>query len=421
MVLSLLKKIQDRAQNLEPVMKTFGIFGMFNYPLFYLFWEYLEKENENILLRSIAFGLCIPLALINYWPQKLMRFKAIYWYLAILYCLPFFVTYMFIENHGSNGWVTNATIALLWFTLITDLISFIILLSTGILLGSIAHYLVVGPSNFAGSDVLGAFINYAWSILIAALFSYSREKVIQEKLLSMKMLAGSIAHELRTPLSAMNMGAQSLGEFLPVYQQAYEKAKEAKLQISTLNHHQERSLAELPEDLQRVASNAHTMINILLMNLKENLTYPLTAYSMNHCIEEALKAYPFSPPERARVHWQKGDDFLFKGHLELIKHVLFNLLKNALYVTTFKGEIFLSLERGEKTNYLIFKDTGKGIAAKDLAHIFDRFYSRTEHGTGIGLAFCRSVCRELGGDITCDSVEGAYTLFTISLPVIVGE
>jgi len=421
MILSLLKKIQNHAQNLEPVMKTFGLFGLFNYPLFYLFWKYLEKENENILLRLIAFGLCIPLALIDHWPQKLIKFKTLYWYLAILYCLPFFVTYMFIENHGSNGWVTNATIALLWFTLITDLMSFIILLPTGILLGSIAHYVVVGSPSFTDCDTLGAFINYVWSILIATLFSYSREKVIQEKLLSMKMLAGSIAHELRTPLSAMNMGAQSLSEFLPVYRQAYEMAKEAKLKIATLDPRQERSLAELPEDLQRVASNAHTVINMLLMNLKENLTYPLTSCSMNHCIEEALKAYPFSPPERARVHWQEGPDFLFKGHVELMKHLLFNLFKNALYVTTFKGEIFVSLEVGDKINRLIFKDTGKGISAKDLAHIFDRFYSRTEHGTGIGLAFCRSVCQGFGGDITCESIEGAYTTFTLSLPAIVGE
>jgi signal transduction histidine kinase len=74
----------------------------------------------------------------------------------------------------------------------------------------------------------------------------------------------------------------------------------------------------------------------------------------------------------------------------------------------------VSLEPDAKR--LIFKDTGKGIASKDLPFVFDRFYTQTPHGTGIGLAFCQDVLKRFGGSIVCDSVEGEYTIFTLSFP-----
>jgi signal transduction histidine kinase len=104
---------------------------------------------------------------------------------------------------------------------------------------------------------------------------------------------------------------------------------------------------------------------------------------------------------------------------------LFNLFKNALHAIAIagKGEIFISIEpanpsSGKKHNQLIFKDTGPGISPDNLRHIFDRFYTKTEHGTGIGLAFCQSVMQRLGGQITCTSRQGEHTTFTLSFPVL---
>jgi signal transduction histidine kinase len=49
-----------------------------------------------------------------------------------------------------------------------------------------------------------------------------------------------------------------------------------------------------------------------------------------------------------------------------------------------------------------------------LKHIFDRFFTRTHHGSGIGLTFCKMAMEAFGGDITCESVEGDYTLFVLT-------
>ena len=242
------------------------------------------------------------------------------------------------------------------------------------------------------------------------------------------MLAGSIAHELRTPLSAMMMDAGFLSKFFPFYQDAYIQAKEAQLPIHKIELNEEKGMMAIPQNLQTVSRNAHTMITMLLTNLYEGAANQQTEIcSMKACVTEALKTYPFSAHERGRLHWEEDTaDFSFLGHKEFTKHVLFNLLKNALYAIASigKGEIFITIEPATNSkgkNRLIFKDTGSGIPSETLGHIFDRFYTKKEHGAGIGLAFCQSVIQGFGGEITCTSNLGEYTTFIISLPVLVKE
>jgi signal transduction histidine kinase len=104
----------------------------------------------------------------------------------------------------------------------------------------------------------------------------------------------------------------------------------------------------------------------------------------------------------------------------MMTHILFNLLKNALYYieASGKGDIHIWLENDEGKNTLHFKDTGPGISATLLPSIFERFFSRRKHGTGMGLAFCKSVMQEIRGDIQCRSKEGEYTEFVLTFPTL---
>ena len=68
-------------------------------------------------------------------------------------------------------------------------------------------------------------------------------------------------------------------------------------------------------------------------------------------------------------------------------------------------------------------DTGLGIPARDLPHVFDKFYrvqskaTREIAGTGLGLAITKTIVESVGGRIRVESVEGAGTTFTVELPV----
>jgi signal transduction histidine kinase len=140
---------------------------------------------------------------------------------------------------------------------------------------------------------------------------------------------------------------------------------------------------------------------------------------MSDCLNEAMNRYPFRPASTRHLVTYTGD-FNFMGSKLLMQHIIFNLLKNALYViaTAQKGEIKIWTEQGNNFNYLYFQDTAKGMSKKQIARLFEHFYTTTFMGTGIGLSFCKLVMNRFGGDIRCDGKEEVYTKFTLSFPIV---
>jgi signal transduction histidine kinase len=240
----------------------------------------------------------------------------------------------------------------------------------------------------------------------------------EERVETMRLLAASIAHELRTPLGSIRMEAQSLSEILPGLLEGYELALAHELISHKIPHQRLKNLDAVVRGIRDETVYSNSIINMLLTNIQEPKINPsdCLVLSMQACIRSALSRYPFvSEAQAALIHVDTNIDFEFQGVELLIEHLLFNLIKNALYYieSSDKGEIYLWLEASETENRLYFKDTGKGIASALIEKIFDRFAGTRHHGTGIGLAFCREVMREHGGDIECESIPGEYSLFTL--------
>src|SRR5436190_175122 len=97
-----------------------------------------------------------------------------------------------------------------------------------------------------------------------------------------------------------------------------------------------------------------------------------------------------------------------------------NLPVETINASTFKlkGKIFIWLETN-KEHKLFFKDTGTGIAKEWIGRIFDRFYTQTPHGAGIGLTFYKAAMQFLGGEILCEYIQNEYTLFTLKFPKMI--
>jgi len=107
---------------------------------------------------------------------------------------------------------------------------------------------------------------------------------------------------------------------------------------------------------------------------------------------------------------------------DMWEKVVLNLLSNA-FKFTLEGEIEVSLKRVGSAAHLTIRDTGTGISADQLPHIFERFHrvegtrARTLEGTGIGLALVRELVKLHGGDISVRSVLGVGTTFTAAIPM----
>ena len=99
--------------------------------------------------------------------------------------------------------------------------------------------------------------------------------------------------------------------------------------------------------------------------------------------------------------------------------VVFNMIYNAMQAMQPEGRLRLETRLGETgaSVELSITDTGCGIAAEDLDQIFTPFYTKKNRGTGLGLAIAHSIVEKHGGRIEVNSLPGAGSTFTISLPV----
>lgn len=107
------------------------------------------------------------------------------------------------------------------------------------------------------------------------------------------------------------------------------------------------------------------------------------------------------------------------GDIDRLKQVFFNLMDNALKHTPAGGVIYLQTSMADHWVVVAVSDTGEGIPADALPHIFDRFFRvpGKSRGSGLGLAIARWIVAQHGGHIEAKSELGAGTTFSVWLPV----
>jgi two-component system sensor histidine kinase BaeS len=110
------------------------------------------------------------------------------------------------------------------------------------------------------------------------------------------------------------------------------------------------------------------------------------------------------------------------GDPDRLRQVLGNLVRNALSATPSGGSIAIRVGAAEGRAVVEVADTGRGIAAADLPHVFDRFWradaarTRSTGGSGLGLAIAHEIVAAHDGTIAVASTEGVGTTVTVRLP-----
>jgi signal transduction histidine kinase len=246
-----------------------------------------------------------------------------------------------------------------------------------------------------------------------------------EKVQVMQSLSANIAHEMRTPLSGIRASISGMEEYLPDLLKSHDYCvRNLPGQFSPIRENHLNTLQGTPRRVKLMIDQANTVIDMLLMNLRENA---LDRRQLNPChaakiVEQAVDRYPFKMGEREKLHLQLEKDFVFLGIESLCIYILFNLLKNAFYSlqSAQKGDITITLVRGEPYNKLLFRDTGLGISPEIVEKVFDGFFTTKSDGTGAGLAFCKRTVLNFDGQLEVHSVLGEYAEFVISLPAYRG-
>ena len=127
---------------------------------------------------------------------------------------------------------------------------------------------------------------------------------------------------------------------------------------------------------------------------------------------EAIDAMKVTEEQRNRIILNLDSQFDFYGSKHFVKHVVMNLVSNALKYAGKEALITITSKSDETA--LVVMDNGRGIDMEQLEYIFDPFSEKRKvKGTGIGLAFVKRVIEEMGGSIECESEIGKYTKFVL--------
>jgi heavy metal sensor kinase len=232
-------------------------------------------------------------------------------------------------------------------------------------------------------------------------FNHMLER-IQFLITEMREVTDNIAHDLKSPVTRIRGLAEvtlTTGRSLDEYRSmAASTVEECDSLLGMIN-----TMLEISEFEAGVA------------------TLNITKVDISALIEEACDLFqPLAEDKGLVIKAKVPFRCLVSGDKRKLQRALTNLLDNAIKYTPSGGTITVAIEEGEKGVIISVSDTGRGIEADDIPHIFDRFYradkSRSESGAGLGLSLVLAIVRAHGGDIQVSSSPGAGSLFSIVLP-----
>jgi signal transduction histidine kinase len=218
-------------------------------------------------------------------------------------------------------------------------------------------------------------------------------------------LASAIAHEVRNPLNFINLTLDHMREsFAPI--DAEKRALFTKL------------TAQLKTEVARI----NNLITAFL-NYSRPYKYHLSPLDL---AEETANSLDLVRPQAAEagiaIHFDTGKNSTppvprILGDAEPLRSVLTNLFINALQAMQGHDDLLtvrIEPSPDRQQVRLIVADTGRGIEAENLPHLFEPYFSTKETGTGLGLAIVKKVVDEHGGTIDVQSVPGDGTTITVS-------
>ncbi len=233
-------------------------------------------------------------------------------------------------------------------------------------------------------------------------FNHMATRLAEDEEQRRRLFAG-IAHELRTPLSVIQ------GTLEGMLDHVIESTPE---RIAAL-HSQTVLLKRLITDLRDLSLAQAGQLQLHRQTI-----------DLGAVVRETTEALAPLADERGVVLQTQVPDGLppVDADPDRVRQVVQNLVENALRYTGKGGEVHITLHADNDGVKLAVADTGGGISADDLPHIFEHFFradrsrARRSGGTGLGLAIVKSLVEAHGGRVTVASTPGLGSTFTVTLP-----
>ena len=263
--------------------------------------------------------------------------------------------------------------------------------------GDVALHISVSPLLLQSGEVTGC-VGIVSDVTSAERLEQTRRDYV-----------ANVSHELRTPLTAMRALIEPLRDGLV-------KTEEQRQQIYDVVLRETMRLSRLVNDmleLSRLQSGT--------ASLSRSVFAPLPLFNLIHetysaYAEDYQQTFVYDVPKDLPSVW---------GNPDRTQQVLIVLLDNAFKYTPEGGVVTLSACAEGDVVRVRVRDTGVGIPAADLPHVFDRFYkvdkSHHSKGTGLGLAIAYEIMKHLGEEMSVTSEPGRGSCFTFTLHIAQGS
>jgi two-component system OmpR family sensor kinase len=231
---------------------------------------------------------------------------------------------------------------------------------------------------------------------------------LQESFAQIQQFSADASHELRTPLTIMR----------------------GEIEVSLRNQHLSKGVRPLLRSIHDELIRLSSIVDSLMILVKSDtgrLTLDTQPLAINELIRQSFEETKvLAEHKKIRMELERSDTIRVNGDAARLKQLFLNLIDNAIKYTRPRGLITLSLATENGFVAISVKDSGIGIARKDLSKIFERFH-RAEHskrngetseGSGLGLSIAKWIAEVHHGSIEVKSREGRGSTFIVRLPIL---
>jgi signal transduction histidine kinase len=236
---------------------------------------------------------------------------------------------------------------------------------------------------------------------LSQLQAAQQELVVAERMATVGRLSLKVAHEVRNPIAAIGLNAETLGDILA-----------------------ERPALEM-EEAAGLLSAIREQVNALDALTEEYLAwarFPRAQFDEDSVNEMVVGVVEFIRPlaTRQKIQVRLETDVTVPAMAidrTLLRQATLNLVKNGMEALSQGGTVTVRTRRLEDTVEIDVSDTGPGIRPEVAERLFEQFFTTKPQGTGLGLSITRQIVEEHGGEIRFASAPGEGTTFTVSLPI----
>ena len=228
---------------------------------------------------------------------------------------------------------------------------------------------------------------------------------LQKAFETQKQFLSDVAHELKTPLSILRAHWESEINNPDLPNELKEKCV---------------------QDVETITRISHLINSLILLSQTEEIqsNFEMAPLQIDDLTRSVIEdAQILSEVKSQQLNMLDMKSLEIKGDKIRLYQLFFNLIDNAIRYTPEKGKIDVALVPDDDYAVVEVRDSGVGIPAADLPHVFKRFYrvqkdrSRKTGGSGLGLAICKLIADAHNGKIEVESEVGKGSLFRVKLPL----